>query len=100
MESSNSVSVLEDQLAVDPRLLLGALDASEHHVLITDRKGQIVFANLSLAERHGRIREELIGESVEHIVRTDNHSPSQRQKMRDAMRESRPIRVIVQGVHS
>jgi PAS domain S-box-containing protein len=87
-------------LAADWRLLLGALDASEQHVLITDRKGRIVFANLSLAERHGRIREELIGESVEHIVRTDNHSPSQREQMREAMRANRPIRVVVQGVHS
>jgi len=84
----------------DPSLLQGALDASEHHVLITDRKGRIVFANLSLAERHGRIREELIGESVEQVVRSDNHSPAQLEKMRQAMRESRPIRVVVQGVHS
>jgi PAS domain S-box-containing protein len=95
-----SVSTLADPLAVDKRLFLAALDASEHHVLITDRKGRIVFANLSLAERHGRVREELIGESVEQIVRTDNHSPSQRENMRLAMRENRPIRVIVQGVHS
>jgi PAS domain S-box-containing protein len=87
-------------LAPDWRLLLGALDASEHHVLITDRKGRIVFANLSLAERHGRVRDELIGESVEHIMRTDNHSPSQREKLREAMRASQPIRVVVKGVHS
>jgi PAS domain S-box-containing protein len=87
-------------LAADWRLLLAALDASEQHVLITDRKGRIVFANLSLAERHGRVREELIGESVEHIMRTDNHSPSQREQMREAMRANRPIRVVVQGVHS
>jgi PAS domain S-box-containing protein len=100
LESSSSVSKLAGPLPVDWRLLLGALDASEQHVLITDRKGRIVFANLSLAERHGRIREELIGETVEHIMRTDNHSPSQREKMRAAMRESRPIRVVVQGVHS
>jgi PAS domain S-box-containing protein len=87
-------------LAVDWRLLLGALDASEHQVLITDRKGRIVFANLSLAERHGRVREELIGESIEHIMRTDNHSASQRQRMRDAMRANQPIRVVVEGIHS
>src|SRR5688572_23588308 len=92
--------MIANLVAADWRLLLGALDASEHHVLITDRKGRIVFANLSLAERHGRVREELIGESVEQIVRTDNHSPSQREKMIQAMRESRPIRVVVQGVHS
>ncbi|MEO8019587.1 MAG: ATP-binding protein [Pseudomonadota bacterium] len=92
--------VLEDLVAADWRLLLGALDASEQHVLITDRKGRIVFANLSLAERHGRVREELIGESVEQVMRTDNHSPSQREEMREAMRQSRPIRVVVKGVHS
>jgi PAS domain S-box-containing protein len=85
---------------VDPRLLHAALDASEQHVLITDRQGRIVFANLSLAERHGRVRDELIGETVEQIMRTDNHSPSQREKMRQAMRENRSIRVVVQGVHS
>jgi PAS domain S-box-containing protein len=84
----------------DTSLLQAALDASEHHVLITDRKGRIVFANLSLAERHGRVREELIGESVDQVMRTDNHSPAQLQKMRQAMRESRPIRVVVRGVHS
>jgi PAS domain S-box-containing protein len=89
-----------DPFAVEPHLLWSALDASEHHVLITDRKGKIVFANLSLAERHGRVRDELIGETVEQIMRTDNHSPSQMEKMRRAMRENRPIRVIVQGVHS
>jgi PAS domain S-box-containing protein len=69
-------------------------------VLITDRKGRIVFANLSLAERHGRDRGELIGESVEQVMRTDNHSPEQLEKMRRAMRENRPIRVVVRGVHS
>jgi len=87
-------------ITADPSLLQGALDASEHHVLITDRKGRIVFANLSLAERHGRVRDELIGESVEQVMRSDNHSPAQLEKMRKAMRENRPIRVVVQGVHS
>jgi PAS domain S-box-containing protein len=87
-------------LAANWRLLLAALDASEQHVLISDRKGRIVFANLSLAERHGRIREELIGESVEHIVRTDNLSPSQQEEKRAAMRANRPVRIVVQGVHS
>jgi PAS domain S-box-containing protein len=100
LTSTHPVSIIADPLALDWRLLLGALDASEHHVLITDRKGRIVFANLSLAERHGRVREELIGESVEQIMRTDNHSPSQREKLREAMRANQPIRVIVQGVHS
>jgi PAS domain S-box-containing protein len=100
LTSTLSVSAIADPLAVDRRLFLAALDACEHHVLITDRKGRIVFANLSLAERHGRVREELIGESVEQIMRTDNHSPSQRESMQLAMRENRPIRVIVQGVHS
>jgi len=100
LESADFNSIMASPLPVDWRLLLGALDASEHHVLITDRKGRIVFANLSLAERHGRVREELIGESVEQIMRTDNHSPSQRDQMRDAMRDSRPIRVVVKGVHS
>jgi PAS domain S-box-containing protein len=85
-------------MAVDARLLLGALDASEEHILITDRKGRIVFANLSLAKRHGRVREELIGESVDLVIR-DNHSPSQVQNMRQAFRENRPIRVVVEGVH-
>ena len=84
----------------DMSLLQAALDASEHHVLITDRKGRIVFANLSLAARHGRVREELIGETVEQIMRTDNHGPAQLEKMRKAMRENRPIRVVVRGVHS
>jgi PAS domain S-box-containing protein len=84
----------------DISLLQAALDASDQHVLITDRKGRIVFANLSLAERHGRVREELIGDTVEQIMRTDNHSPAQLEKMREAMRESRPIRVVVRGVHS
>jgi len=87
-------------LAVDWRLLLSALDASEQQVLITDRKGRIVFANLSLAERHGRVRDELIGESVDQIMRTDNHSPPQRDRMREAMRANQPIRVVVQGIHS
>jgi PAS domain S-box-containing protein len=87
-------------LAADWRLLLGALDASEQQVLITNRKGRIVFANLSLAERHGRVRDELIGESVEHIMRTDNHSPSQRERMREAMRTNQSIRIVVEGIHS
>ena len=87
-------------LAADWRLLLGALDASEQQVLITNRKGRIVFANLSLAERHGRVREELIGETVEHIMRTDNHSPSQQKQLREAMRANQPIRVVVEGIHS
>ena len=100
LESTDLVSITGNPLAADWRLLLGALDASEQHVLITDRKGRIVFANLSLADRHGRVREELIGESVEQIMRTDNHSPSQRENLREAMRENRPIRVVVQGVHS
>ena len=101
MAASNSpIAVLAELITADTSLLQGALDASEHHVLITDRKGRIVFANLSLAERHGRVRDELIGESVEQIVRSDNHSPAQLEKMRKAMREGRPIRVVVQGVHS
>ena len=100
LDSTDSALVMANVLAADWRLLLGALDASEQQVLITDRKGRIVFANLSLAERHGRVREELIGDSVEHIMRTDNHSPSQRDQMREAMRANRPIRVVVQGIHS
>jgi PAS domain S-box-containing protein len=98
--SNSHVAGMASLITADTSLLQGALDASEQHVLITDRKGRIVFANLSLAERHGRVREELIGESVEQIMRTDNHSPAQLEKMRQAMRESRPIRVIVRGVHS
>ncbi len=98
--SKSPVAVMASQITADISLLQGALDASEHHVLITDRKGRIVFANLSLAERHGRVREELIGESVEEIVRSDNHSPAQLEEMRQAMRDSRPIRVVVRGVHS
>ena len=98
--SNSSVAVMASLITDDTSLLQAALDASEHHVLITDRKGRIVFANLSLAERHGRIREELIGEPVEQIMRTDNHGPAQLEKMRKAMRESRPIRVVVRGVHS
>jgi PAS domain S-box-containing protein len=93
-------SAIANVLAADWRLLLAALDASEQQVLITNRKGQIVFANLSLAERHGRVRDELIGESVEHVMRTDNHSESQRQQMREAMRANRSIRVVVEGIHS
>jgi PAS domain S-box-containing protein len=98
--SNSPVAVMASLITADTSLLQGALDASEHHVLITDRKGRIVFANLSLAERHGRVREELIGEMVDQIMRTDNHGPAQLEKMRRAMRESRPIRVVVQGVHS
>jgi len=98
--SNSPVAVMPGLITVDASLLQAALDASEHHVLITDRKGRIVFANLSLAERHGRIRDELIGESVVQIMRTDNHSPAQLEEMRQAMRESRPIRVVVRGVHS
>jgi len=98
--SNSPVAVMPGLITVDASLLQAALDASEHHVLITDRKGRIVFANLSLAERHGRIRDELIGESVEQIMRTDNHSPAQLEEMRQAMRENRPIRVVVRGLHS
>src|SRR5687768_3401225 len=97
---NSSVAAMASLITADASLLQGALDASEHHVLITDRKGRIVFANLSLAERHGRDRGELIGESVEQVMRTDNHSPEQLEKMRRAMRENRPIRVVVRGVHS
>ena len=57
--SNNPVAVMANLITDDTSLLQGALDASEHHVLITDRKGRIVFANLSLAERHGRVRDEL-----------------------------------------
>ena len=100
LDSTDTAFVRANVLSADWRLLLGALDASEQQVLITNRKGRIVFANLSLAERHGRVREELIGESVEHIMRTDNHSPSQREKLREAMRASQPVRVVVEGIHS
>jgi PAS domain S-box-containing protein len=100
LDSTDSAFVMANVLAADWRLLLGALDASEQQVLITNRKGRIVFANLSLAERHGRVRDELIGESVEHIMHTDNHSPSQREHIREAMRANRPVRVVVQGIHS
>jgi PAS domain S-box-containing protein len=80
------------------RLLCRALDASDQHVLVTDRKGRIVFANLALAQRHGRVRNELIGESVELIMPTDRNQ-SQIAKMRNAFRDSRPIHLVVQGVH-
>ena len=100
LDSTDSASVIANVQSADWRLLLAALDASEHQVLITNRKGRIVFANLSLAERHGRVRDELIGDSVEHIMRTDNHSPSQRERLREAMRANQPIRVIVEGIHS
>jgi PAS domain S-box-containing protein len=94
------VAVMTELTTDGTSLLQSALDACEHHVLITDRKGRIVFANLSLAERHGRVRDQLIGESVDQVMRTDNHSPAQLEQMREAMRESRPIRVVVRGVHS
>ena len=100
LDSTDTAFAKAKVLPAGWHLLMAALDASEQQVLITDRKGRIVFANLSLAERHGRIRDELIGESTEFIMRTDNHSPSQREEMRAAMRANRPIRVVVQGIHS
>ena len=68
LDSTDTAFVCANVLAVDWRLLMGALDASEQQVLVTNRKGRIVFANLSLAERHGRVRDELIGESIEFII--------------------------------
>jgi len=87
-----------ESLTTNAGPLQAALDASEQFILVTDRKGHIVFANQSLARQHGRSREELIGESVELVM------PSEKNRehmglMREAFRESRPVRVVVQGHH-
>ncbi len=83
---------------VNLHLLTAALDAFDQLVIVTDRKGRMVFANRALAQRHGRVREELIGESVDLILPADRNQ-SQLAKMRTAFRNSEPIRVVVQGDH-
>jgi two-component system NtrC family sensor kinase len=75
-----------------------ALDASEELILVTDRGGRILFANRALAQRHGRVREALIGESVD-IVMPAEPNRAQIETMRKAFRESKPVRVVVQGHH-
>jgi PAS domain S-box-containing protein len=75
-----------------------ALDASEELILVTDRGGRILFANRALAQRHGRVREELIGESVGIVMPTEPNR-AQIETMRQAFRESKPVRVVVQGHH-
>src|SRR5688572_32418722 len=87
-----------ESLTTNAGPLQAALDASEQFILVTDRKGNIVFANQSLARQHGRTREELIGESVELVM------PSEKNRehmglLREAFRENRPVRVVVQGHH-
>lgn len=79
-------------------LLRIALDASEQFVLVTDRKGTILFANQALSRQHGRTREELIGESVELVMPSDKNREHMG-VLREAFRESRPVRVVVQGHH-
>jgi PAS domain S-box-containing protein len=83
-----------------PELLLlqCALDASEQHVLITDRAGRIVFANRALAQGHGRARSALIGQPVSVILPAERNQPQIR-KMTQAFRDATPIRVVVQGDH-
>jgi PAS domain S-box-containing protein len=87
-----------EALPVELRLLQYALDASEQHVLITDRAGRIVFANRALALGHGRAREALIGQSVALILPAERNK-AQMKKMTQAFRDAQPIRVIVQGDH-
>jgi PAS domain S-box-containing protein len=82
----------------DSDLLRAALDASEQFVLVTNRKGTIVFANHALARQHGRTREELIGQSVD-IVMPAEKNREHMSVLREAFRESRPVRVVVQGHH-
>jgi PAS domain S-box-containing protein len=81
----------------DARLLRAALDASEQLILCSDRQGKILFANAALARRHGRTREELIGESVS-IVMPIERNQAQMATMRQAFRDSVPVRVVVQGL--
>jgi PAS domain S-box-containing protein len=85
-------------LPVELRLLQCALDASEQHVLVTDRTGCIVFANDALAQGHGRPREALIGQHVSVILPAERNRPQMR-KMTQAFRDAAPIRVVVQGDH-
>jgi two-component system NtrC family sensor kinase len=85
-------------LPIELRLLQCALDASEQHVLVTDRTGRIVFANRALAQGHGRAREALIGQHVGLILPAERNQPQMR-KMTQAFRDATPIRVVVQGDH-
>jgi PAS domain S-box-containing protein len=87
-----------ESLPIELRLLQCALDASEQHVLITDRAGRIVFANRALAQGHGRARETLIGQSVSVILPAERNQ-AQIRKMTQAFRDATPIRVVVQGDH-
>jgi PAS domain S-box-containing protein len=81
-----------------PGPLQAALDASEQFILVTDRKGRIVFANQALARQHGRSREQLIGESVD-LVMPPEENREHMTVLRDAFRASRPVRVVVRGHH-
>jgi PAS domain S-box-containing protein len=82
-----------------PRLLRGALDACETHVLITDRKGLIVFANAALAHSHGCGREELVGKPASAIMPTELNL-EQIEKIREAYREEKLLRIVAQGRHA
>ncbi|MEO8061653.1 MAG: ATP-binding protein [Pseudomonadota bacterium] len=92
-----NLNILESPTA-HAGLLEAALDASAQFVLVTDRKGNIVFANQALALQHGRSREDLIGESVELVMPSDKNREHM-ELLRDAFRASRAVRVVVRGHH-
>lgn len=81
-----------------PYLLRGALDACEDHVLVTDRAGRIIFANAALAQNHGCSAEQLLGKPATTIMPTELNL-EKIAKIREAYREGKPLRVVVQGRH-
>jgi PAS domain S-box-containing protein len=80
-------------------LFQAALDASDDHVLITDRKGLIVFANAALARSHEASRELLIGRPATLIMPSELNI-EQLEKIRQAYRDGQLLRISVQGRRS
>jgi PAS domain S-box-containing protein len=77
-------------------LLKRVLDASDEHVLVTDRNGKIVFANAALAWSHECSREFLIGQPATLIMPSELNI-EQLEKIRRAYREGQSLRIVVQG---
>ena len=63
-----------------------------NHVIITDRQGNVMWANRAFIERSGYALEEMAGRSLLEFTRSDNSDPDIARQIGEAIRVGKPFR--------
>lgn len=63
-----------------------------NHVIITDRQGQVIWANRAFIEKSGYALDEMTGRSLLEFTRSDNSDPETARRIGEAIRKGEPFR--------